>query len=77
MKRIDLIELCKEHAMDNYENGCDRFVECFGDTEWDDFLNGIIGWGRAKAKMDKEAERYRDQDAEAARYADPITREDY
>ena len=68
MKRSDLVALCKEFASIKYEEGCDRFVECYGDAEWDEFLNGIITWSQARRKLVVFAERWMEKDAEADRY---------
>ena len=50
-----VIEKAQKLAEDNYLNGMDAFVECYGRDEWVDFVTDfdgeIMGWGEVKRLM--------------------------
>ena len=55
----ELIEKAKAYAEDNYDNGMDRFVECFGKSDWVNFVHhseledrsGLMSWAEIKNSM--------------------------
>ncbi len=58
-KEAILIEKAKGFATENYENGYDRFVECYEREQWHEFVtdeNGeLMSWSQIKKRMESIA----------------------
>lgn len=70
--QADIITRLKAFALAHYNEGYDTFVECFEDSEWEEFLT-VDCHGDEKAAlamMATLAEHYSEQQADAAFYRD-------
>jgi hypothetical protein len=65
MSKQEIITKAKEYAKENYENGMDTFVECYTQSEWEEFAEDCDTWEEMKETMDSCADVWRDRQADA------------
>lgn len=65
MTTSELIEKAKAYAQENYEKGMDTFVECYTQSEWEEFVAECDTWEEMKETMDSCADVWNDRRADA------------